>query len=180
MAYSKYQDRILSLSPGERGQGEGEKGLRPLILDELGYTIEEMTIDDIQAVAAIEQASFSDPWPARYFLTELSSNKLALYLVTRCHSRVIAYIGAWLIFEEVHITTLAVEQSFHSQGLATRLVETLLQKVLPLGAETITLEVRPSNTAARTFYEKLGFKECGYRRKYYIDEDAIIMTKQLL
>lgn len=170
---------MKSLSPGGRGQGEGEKGLRHLILDEIDYTIEEMTLEDIEAVAAIEQASFSDPWPARYFLTELSCNKLALYLVTRYHGQVIAYIGAWLIFEEVHITTLAVEQNFLRQGLATRLVEALLQKVLPLGAEAITLEVRPSNTAARTFYEKLGFKECGYRKKYYLDEDAIIMTKQL-
>ena len=149
------------------------------MLHEPDYKIEDMTIEDIEAVAAIEQASFSDPWPARYFLTELSSNKLALYQVIRCHGRVIAYIGTWLIFEEVHITTLAVEQSFHRQGLATRLLEALFQKVLPLGAEAITLEVRPSNTAARTFYKKLGFKECGYRKKYYLNEDAIIMTKQL-
>jgi [ribosomal protein S18]-alanine N-acetyltransferase len=139
-----------------------------------------MKIDDIEAVAAIEQTSFSDPWPARYFLTELSSNKLAFYLVARCHDRVIAYIGAWIIFEEVHITTLAVEQSFQRLGLATRLVDALLEKVLPLGAEAITLEVRPSNLVARAFYEKLGFKQCGYRKKYYIDEDAIIMTKHLL
>lgn len=149
------------------------------MLHEPDYIIEDMTIEDIEAVAAIEQASFSDPWPARYFLTELSCNKLALYLVTRYHGQVIAYIGTWLIFEEVHITTLAVEQNFLRQGLATRLVEALLQRVWPLGAEAITLEVRPSNTAARTFYEKLGFKECGYRKKYYLDEDAIIMTKQL-
>ena len=60
------------------------------------------------------------------------------------------------------------------------LVEALLEKVTPGGAEAITLEVRPSNTAARSFYEKMGFQECGCRKKYYLDEDAIIMTKQLL
>lgn len=150
------------------------------MLDESDYNIEAMSIEDIREVAAIEQASFSDPWPARYFLTELNNNKLAFYLVARFQGRIIAYIGAWLIFEEVHITTLAVEQCYHRQGLATRLLENLLEKVLPLGAEAVTLEVRPSNMAARAFYEKLGFTVCGYRKKYYLDEDAIIMTKHLL
>jgi len=139
-----------------------------------------MTLEDIEAVAAIEQSSFSDPWPASYFLTELSNNKLAHYLVARNQGKIVAYIGAWIIFEEVHITTLAVEQAFLRRGLATRLLETLLEIVLPMGAGAITLEVRPSNTAARSFYKKLGFQECGYRKKYYLDEDAIIMTKQLL
>jgi [ribosomal protein S18]-alanine N-acetyltransferase len=149
------------------------------MLDEPGYRIEDMSTGDIDEVAAIEQASFSDPWPARYFFTELSTNKLALYLVARAQGRVIAYIGSWMIFEETHITTLAVEEQYRKQGLASGLLEELLNRVIPRGVSAVTLEVRPSNFAARHFYLKHGFKACGYRKRYYKDEDAIIMTKQL-
>ena len=139
-----------------------------------------MTIEDVQAVAAIEQTSFKDPWPAQYFITELLSNKLCLYLVARYNSQIIAYIGAWQIFEEIHITTLAVIDSFRHHGIASSLLKELIERTVPLGAHLVTLEVRPSNTSARCFYEKQGFVACGYRKKYYKDEDAIIMTKQLV
>ncbi len=147
--------------------------------DEPGYLIENMTLEDIQSVAAIEQASFADPWPAQYFRTELLSNKLALYLVVRHNARVIAYIGAWLIFEEAHITTLAVEEQYRSRGIASRLLNELISQIILKGVSSVTLEVRPSNTIARRFYEKQGFLACGYRRKYYRNEDAIIMSKHL-
>jgi len=147
--------------------------------DEPDYIIDPMTLEDIEAVAAIEQASFRDPWPARYFFTELSSNKLARYLVVRHNNRVVAYIGSWHIFEEVHITTLAVEQGYRRQGLATLLIASLIDKTEALGAEIITLEVRPSNLEARAFYETLGFVTVGLRKRYYQDEDALIMTRVL-
>lgn len=141
------------------------------------YIIDEMTLEDVEAVAAIEQASFSDPWPTRSFQIELATNKLAVYLVARKSGWVVAYIGAWIIFEEAHITTLAVEQSCRRQGLATRLVSALIEKAQLRGADLITLEVRPSNTAARAFYEKLGFTALGRRKRYYHNnEDAIICT----
>ncbi len=142
--------------------------------------IDKMTLDDVEAVAALEQASFNDPWPAESFTRELSTNALAIYLVLRHQSRVVAYIGAWVIIDEIHITTLAVDEAYRRRGLATRLIEALIENALPCGAGCITLEVRPSNIAARTFYEKLGFEVYGCRRCYYKDEDALIMTKQLL
>jgi [ribosomal protein S18]-alanine N-acetyltransferase len=141
------------------------------------FQVDEMTPADVEAVAALEQASFNDPWPIESFIKELNTNQLALYLVLRHQDRVVAYVGAWVIIDEVHITTLAVEEEYRRQGMATRLIETLIEKVLPYSATSITLEVRPSNIAARTFYEKLGFEIYGCRRRYYKDEDALIMTK---
>jgi len=141
------------------------------------FQVDKMTVSDVEAVAALEQASFDDPWPIESFIKELSTNQLALYLVLRHQSMVVAYVGAWVIIDEVHITTLAVEEAYRRRGLATRLIEALIEKTLPYGAGSVTLEVRPSNIAARTFYEKLGFEIYGCRRRYYKDEDALIMTK---
>jgi len=140
--------------------------------------IEPMTEEDLEAVAAIEASSFRDPWPLQSFQTELRHNRHAVYYVIRADGLVIAYIGAWIIIDEVHITTLAVADPYRRRGIATRLIKALLEKARQKGALCLTLEVRPSNTNARCFYEKLGFKVLGRRKRYYCDEDALIMTKR--
>jgi len=136
-----------------------------------------MTGEDLRAVSAIEQASFRDPWSLQSFQTEIETNPLAFYLVARREEKVIAYIGAWIVQDEVHITTLAVDVQYRRRGVALGLVKELISRVASSGACCLTLEVRPSNTAARRFYEKLGFVVLGRRKFYYADEDALIMTK---
>ncbi|HED24031.1 MAG TPA: GNAT family N-acetyltransferase [Firmicutes bacterium] len=82
-----------------------------------------------------------------------------------------------MIIDEVHITTLAVAEPYRRRGIATRLLQALIQGVGSHRPRSFTLEVRPSNTAARRFYEKQGFAVCGRRLHYYSDEDALIMTR---
>jgi len=147
---------------------------------DLPLNIEPMTHQDLAAVAAIERQSFKDPWSIHSFQTEIETNRLALYLVARLHERVIAYIGAWIVLNEVHITTLAVDKAYRRLGIASRLVMALVEMTGPRGASCLTLEVRPSNTAALRFYEELGFTVLGRRKYYYADEDALIMTKNNL
>jgi len=143
-------------------------------------TIEPMTHNDLPAVAAIERESFKDPWSIHSFQTEIETNRLALYLVARHRDQVIAYIGAWIVLNEVHITTLAVDKGCRRRGIASRLVGALMEMTGPRGASCLTLEVRPSNTAALRFYQKLGFEVLGRRKHYYADEDALIMAKKNL
>lgn len=144
------------------------------------YDIEKMTEADIEVVAAIERASFADPWSVQSFQTELQQNRLATYYVARLAGEVIAYIGAWLIIDEAHITTLAVAEPYRCRGIATDLLKTLIAKARDEGIKCLTLEVRPSNTGARIFYEKHGFRTLGRRKRYYQDEDALIMTRENL
>jgi [ribosomal protein S18]-alanine N-acetyltransferase len=93
-------------------------------------------------------------------------------------SYVVGMVGLWLLFDEVHIITIAVRQSHQRQGIGEHLLISSIDLAMQLHAEVVTLEVRPSNTGARALYQKYGFKEEGLRRRYYSDnnEDAIIMT----
>ncbi len=134
---------------------------------------------DLPSIAAIERECFSDPWTLQAFHNELNVNRLALYLAARQNGQVIGYIGSWLIIDEVHITTLAVKKEFRRRGIAKLLLADLTRRTLSMGARYITLEVRPSNKAARKFYEKHGFAVNGRRKLYYSDEDALIMTLPL-
>ena len=144
--------------------------------------IEPMRFDDVDAVQAIERASFTTPWPPHAYRSELESNRLATYLVVRAGDRVVAYGGMWLMVDEAHITTFAVHPAWRRKGVGQRLLVALLDVAVRRHAREATLEVRLSNLAARRLYEKYGFRPVGLRPHYYSDdgEDALIMTTEAL
>ena len=86
----------------------------------------------------------------------------------------------WSILEEAHITILAVHPDYQRQGLGQLLLYALLRDAIQLKLEWATLEVKPSNQAARSLYQKFGFTEAGRRRRYYKDtgEDALILWRK--
>ena len=139
--------------------------------------IEEMTLDDIDAVQEVERASFPVPWPANAFRHELTQNKNAHYIVAKEGGRVVGYAGLWLSLDEAHITTFAVLPEYRRRKIGERMLLSLFERAGKLGAEWLTLEVRASNLPAQRLYEKYGFRPAGIRRRYYSDnnEDAIIM-----
>lgn len=144
--------------------------------------IEPMRVEDLEAVHEIERLSFTTPWPAHAYRTELESNRLATYLVVRSEGAVVAYGGMWLMVDEAHITTFAVHPAWRRRRLAERLLLALLDIAAARHAREATLEVRLSNIAARRLYEKYGFRPVGIRPRYYTDddEDALIMTTESL
>lgn len=136
-----------------------------------------MTIDDVDAVAALEQISFSTPWPKDAFRNEMTINQHAKYVVGVLGSTIVAYCGMWLILDEAHITNIAVHPDYRGYKIGEKLMRQMIELANFLGGKRMTLEVRPSNEIARNLYAKLGFIEQGRRKKYYSDnnEDAIIM-----
>ncbi|HKG56063.1 MAG TPA: ribosomal protein S18-alanine N-acetyltransferase [Candidatus Limnocylindrales bacterium] len=141
-----------------------------------------MTLADLPAVHAIEQASFTTPWPPHAYRSELETNRLATYIVARLDDDVVGYAGMWLMLDEAHITTFAVHPGWRRRRIGERLLLTLLDVAVSRRAREATLEVRLSNLAARRLYEKYGFRPVGLRPRYYSDdnEDALIMTTDRL
>jgi len=141
-----------------------------------------MILEDLPAIQAIERAAFSAPWPANAYRTELETNKLAHYLVVRVGEEIAGFAGLWLMVDEAHVTTFAIDPAWRRNHLAERLLVALLDVALDRRATEATLEVRLSNLAARRLYEKFGFRPVGLRPRYYTDnnEDALIMTTEPL
>ncbi len=144
--------------------------------------IEPMRLDDLEAVHAIERASFRSPWPPNAYRSELESNRLAAYLVARAEGEIIGFGGMWLMVDEAHITTFAIHPAWRRQRIGERLLLAFLDLAIERGAREATLEVRLSNLPARRLYEKYGFRPVGLRPRYYSDdnEDALIMTTEAL
>ena len=148
----------------------------------MSYMIRKMTLDDLEQVVAIDQVSFSLPWPARSFQLELTDNPASRCWVTDLDGRVVAMVVAWLIVDEIHIATIATHPDFRKQGIGKNLLAHTLRSAKEEGAITSFLEVRESNDAALEMYRKFGFVESGRREGYYKDNDevAILMTLEAL
>src|SRR5690348_9470742 len=84
-----------------------------------------------------------------------------------------------IIADEAEILNLAVEPRRRRRGIASRLIEDALATCKAAGVETIFLEVRESNQAARNLYARIGFTENTRRRKYYRQpsEDALVLKR---
>jgi ribosomal-protein-alanine N-acetyltransferase len=141
-----------------------------------------MGLADLPSVHEIERRSFSTPWPSHAYRTELETNRLAHYRVVRVDRRVVAYAGIWLMVDEAHITTFAVDPAWRRRHVGEALLMAMMDLAIERGAREATLEVRLTNLAARRLYEKYGFRPVGIRPRYYSDnnEDALIMTTEAL
>lgn len=178
----------------------------------MGYLIEPMRVEDIPRVLEIERQSFTSAWPAEGYRREITENRLARYLVLRevvgqapprasrgtplltqlqqlisghpgpGRGVIVGYLGIWLMIDQAHITTIAVDPARRGQGLGELLLLTAIDVAIELGGSELTLEVRESNVVAQRMYDKLGFTVAGRRRRYYDTptEDAILMTSQRL
>lgn len=139
-----------------------------------------MQSEEIPEVMAIDRLSFRSPWSEISYRSEIS-NSAAYYLVARRGKRIVGYAGSWLVVDEVHITTLGVHPDFRRQGIGERLLSTILTEARERGITRASLEVRESNAAAISLYEKHGFHPVARRRGYYRDtgEDAIVLGQRI-
>lgn len=148
----------------------------------MAVTFEEMRLEHLDQVLEIEKASFPTPWSRDAFRGEILQNDFAHYIVAVYDSAVIGYGGMWIILDEAHITNVAVRPDLRGRSIGKVLMMEIIRQAVMKGANSMTLEVRPSNKAARKLYHGLGFIERGLRKRYYSDtnEDAIIMWKENL
>ncbi len=163
----------------------------------LAYIVEPMTLADVDQVMEIEQISFPSPWSRRAFRYEIAENEHSTMLVvrpapssrgwlSRVQDRlnlfrpgtVLGYAGFWLLVDDIHISTIAVQPQWRGRGLGELLMISVLDRGAELNARRATLEVRVSNLAAQGLYEKYGFAIATRRKRYYVDnnEDAYIMA----
>ncbi len=171
------------------------------------FLVERMQVDDLDQIRRIEKESFPTPWPRDSYRREIMQNDRAQYLVLRragvpraAPSRdvpprrlrfplwrfgaqraaaddIVGFAGLWVMVDEAHITTIAVDMAHRGRGLGELMLIELIKLGQAAGASHMTLEVRVSNTVAQALYRKFSFRENGIRPRYYSDdrEDALVM-----
>ena len=146
------------------------------------WVIEPLTsAAEIDAILAIEEASFTNPWTREMYVAEFENRGASYCYVARTpSSEIVGFCSFWRIVDELHINNLAVQPKHRRHGIATSLLRHVLREGARLGAGRVTLEVRRSNETARLLYERMGFSVGGVRRAYYTKpvEDAIVLWRE--
>ena len=99
-----------------------------------------------------------------------------LLLVAESSLDILGFLVARHVAPEWELENIVVAPSARRKGLGKRLLDALLAAARETNSSAIFLEVRESNTSARTLYEKAGFEPAGRRKSYYTDpvEDAVM------
>lgn len=138
------------------------------------FLIREASKADVAAIAAIERASFPDPWSEESFRSMLAH---CSFVAVDAAGVIVGYVFAVRVEDAGEILNVAVSPVHRQRGIGRRLVEHALDVLSQHGVAQVFLEVRESNAAARVLYEALGFESIGRRRRYYRRplEDALVL-----
>ncbi len=134
---------------------------------------------DAESLGALAREIFTMPWSVKAF-ESLAEDKKSIFFVAEIEGDIIGGCGLTHILDEGDIHNVMVAPAHRGKGIATMMLEKLLEEGREQGIREFTLEVRVSNGSAIRVYEKLGFVSEGVRPKFYEKplEDALIMWKR--
>lgn len=134
--------------------------------------------DFLNDILQIERESFKKPWTCDMFKSSLKNEKIKFKVIIE-NGQVLAYSLFWIIGTETEILNIAVSPKFRRQSLGSKMIEYICSFSRENGSESVFLEVGAENEAAKKLYFSFGFEPIAIRKKYYIDEDAIVLRKNL-
>jgi [ribosomal protein S18]-alanine N-acetyltransferase len=131
----------------------------------------------LRSVVRIEAQVYPRPWSHSLFVSELALRSSRSYVVAKVGRDVVGYAGLMMSLTDGHVTTIAVDPTWHRRRIGIRLLLALAREAIDRRALAMTLEVRLSNRGAQEMYKRFGFTPVGVRKGYYADtgEDALIM-----
>ncbi len=144
--------------------------------------LRRMRTADLPQVLAIENANYKFPWCQEVFEDCLRVN----YSCWVCEEsdKVLGFSILSIAVGEAHILNINVDPAEQGQGIGRMMLENLIAVARSKDAETVFLEVRPSNSVAIALYESMGFNEIGLRKGYYPAEhgreDALMLALELV
>jgi ribosomal-protein-alanine N-acetyltransferase len=156
--------------------------LTPSPAPPLEARFETLTVDDLDAVIAVEQSVYGHPWTQGNFKDALASGYAAHRLLAG--STLIGYFVAMKVMDEVHLLNITVALNHRSQGWAKVMLDALALWARGQACAWLWLEVRESNHRAIHVYRSHGFKQVGLRKDYYpvgrgLREAALVMSHKL-
>ena len=143
-------------------------------LEEKNIIIEDMKISDLDN---LDISNFDDFWNIDILKDELTS-ETSQFICAKYENKIVGFAGIKIVLDEADIMNIAVKKDYRRQGIATLLLNHILNICKEKNIKTINLEVNEENFSAISLYQKFGFEECGRRKQYYDNKyDAILMKK---
>jgi [ribosomal protein S18]-alanine N-acetyltransferase len=140
-----------------------------------------MNARDLDEIVAIEDTVYPYPWTRGNFSDSLAAGYSTW--VCRVGGELVGYMVVMMVVDEAHLLNISVDKRQQGKGFGARLLRHAMRVAKTLGARTLLLEVRPSNTRALELYRHFGFVRIGVRKAYYPAvegrEDAMVLVHTL-
>jgi len=139
--------------------------------------------DDVPAVAALEADNLgADAWSAALVAEGVGGRLPTVsYLVAEAAGEVVGHAVASVVGDIAELQRIAVDPAHRRGGLATELLDAVVELARAGAADRLLLEVREDNAGALAFYAARGFVEVDRRRRYYRDgATAVVMRRSLV
>lgn len=132
--------------------------------------------EQLPEAAQIAACSFPDPWSLTLFEAAFAQADTQMWAATVA-GELVGYLVLQRLGEEQSVDDIAVSPAYRHQGIAEQLLQTA-HAAFP--DRNFILEVREHNAAAIALYQKLGYEQVGFRKRYYTNpaEGAVLMTKK--
>lgn len=141
--------------------------------------IDKMTLSDLNKISEKLITEFDDFWNINILQNELK-NPFSKYIIAKLEDEIVGFAGVIDTVDQLEITNIVVKKTFRKKGIGNMLLVELIKLAQDNNKKEIILEVNNNNLNAIRLYEKNGFKNVGYRKKYYNNtDDANIMTLKL-
>ncbi len=155
----------------------------PSLVDQADLILRPMQRSDIKVLAEIESAAYEFPWELETFR---SCFKIGYHCWVGERAReVVGYGISTIGAGESHVLNLCVAPNWQGRGYGRVILQKLIDEATRFKADSLFLEVRPSNPNAIKLYRSVGFNEIGMRKDYYPArnngrEDALVMARVLI
>ena len=140
--------------------------------------IEKLTLNSTYFDTLEEK--FTDVFTKSKVKYDIENNIFTQYFTYKKDDEVVAFINYQIMYERAELIQISVLDNYQNQGIASALIEYMINDLKTNKVESVTLEVKIINFKAIHVYEKFGFKKVGIRKGYYQGIDGILMEKELI
>lgn len=141
-------------------------------------SINKMNLHDLKTIEASLLNDFDDFWNSNILKQEIESDSSTIYTL-KINDKIVGFAGISIVLDEADITNIVIKKNCRGQKLSFFLMAILIDLASKSGCKKINLEVNEKNIIAINLYKKFGFEQVGLRKKYYNDQDAVLMSKVL-
>ena len=133
---------------------------------------------DMSAIAQMEAKYIECPWSQSVLLESFEQSEY-IFLKAEENGALVGYGSVQIVFDEGNINNIAVDENFRNRGIASGILNNIIEKSKERGVATLFLEVNEHNEGAIALYKKFGFEKIAERKNYYKSGNAIIMSLQI-
>ena len=141
----------------------------------------QLGILHLNSCLEIDKISLKGLWTKSQWEKELTDPKrICIGVIDLKTKKLLGLCSAWLVIDELHITSIAIHPIHQRKGLGKFLLSDLIKRSSSLLTNRIHLEVKKTNESAKAFYKSMGFEIVGNRSNFYKDgSDALVLNKEI-